>query len=335
MSDENQNKAAGGHARAQSLSPQARTEIAKRAAAERWRTDIPKATHAGLIYIGEAEIQCYVLDTGDRVISTRGMMKALGRRWRGRKYTGTELPVFAEANNLKPFIDNNLRAVLSPLEIRTDKGAKSQAFKAEVLPGVCRLYLAARRANALTQPQLRVADQCEILQNGLSELGILGLVDEATGYQYVRERDALQRILDKYLQDHAKRWSKTFPDEFWHKLIAVKGFPSYIALQRPAYVGHWVNDIVYDRLLPGIRKKLKELNPRTEAGHRKARHHQFLTEDHGVPELKEHLVRVMALMDASSSKAEFERLLNRAVPKHGDSLLLPFPDDEFRQPDAP
>ena len=42
-------------------------------------------------------------------------MKGLQRRWRGRKYAGTELPVFLEASNLKPFISDGLEPVLSPM----------------------------------------------------------------------------------------------------------------------------------------------------------------------------------------------------------------------------
>src|SRR5690606_187703 len=153
-------------------------------------------------------------------------------------------------------------------------------------------------------------EQAYVLIRGLAHVGIIALVDEATGYQQIRESDALQKILDRYIKEHAHRWAKTFPDEFWHKLITIKGYPSYIALRRPAYVGHWVNDIIYDRLAPGIKKKLKEINPRSPKGHRKNKHHQHLTEDYGVPELRDHLSKVMVLMDASANKNEFERLLN-------------------------
>lgn len=318
-------RAAGGHARAKLLSAEERSEIAKKAAAERWRTDIPKATHAGQIRIGDAEIQCYVLDSGDRVISTRGMMRALGRAWRGRKYTGTELPVFAEANNLKPFIDNDLAAVLSPLEIRTDKGAKSEAFKAEVLPGICRLYLTARRANVLTHPQMRVAEQCEILQNGLSELGILGLVDEATGYQYVRDREALQKILDKYLTDEWAKWTKMFPDEFYRHLFRLKNieYPSGAGGRKPGYVGHWTNDIVYSRLAPGVLDELKQKNPRTPNGSgRKRKHHQHLTREYGHPVLVEHLSNITFLMSTCADWDDFKRRLDLAKPKLGNTLEM-------------
>ncbi|MBK9585469.1 MAG: P63C domain-containing protein [Alphaproteobacteria bacterium] len=164
---------------------------------------------------------------------------------------------------------------------------------------------------------------------GLAHVGIAGLIDEATGYQEVRDKKALQAILDKYLQDHARKWAKTFPDEFWIKLIKVKGYPSYMALKRPSFVGHWVNDIIYDRIKPGIRKKLNELNPRLpETGRRKKINTQYFTEDYGLPELKDHLKGVMILMDAAGgSEVQFNRMLNRALPKYGDTIEMPLEGD--------
>ena len=128
-----------------------------------------------------------------------------------------------------------------------------------------------------------------------------------------------------------KNWvePKTFPDEFWDKLLRIKGYPSFIGLKRPAFVGHWVNDVVYSRLAPGVKTKLQELNPREESGHRKRKHHQFLTDDHGVPELKQHIAKVMVLMDASSNRREFERLLNRSLPRYGDTIELPLNDPNY------
>ena len=98
--------AKGGRARAEKLTSEQRSEIAKKAADARWGADLPQATHDGTLVIGDAEIPCYVLESGERVLTTRGMMQGLGRRWRGRKYSGTELPVFIEAKSLTPFINN-------------------------------------------------------------------------------------------------------------------------------------------------------------------------------------------------------------------------------------
>lgn len=89
----------------------------------------PRATHGGTLKIGDAEIPAYVVKIGgkaERVLSTRGIMKSLKRTWRGRKYTGTELPVFLEASNLKPFISKDLGPVLSPVYFVTEKGAKAE-----------------------------------------------------------------------------------------------------------------------------------------------------------------------------------------------------------------
>jgi len=124
MTDES--KAKGGFARAEKLTPAQRSEIAKKAAEARWEASIPKATHSGILTIGDAEIPAYVLENGERVLSTRGIMKSLGRTWRGRKYPGTQLPVFLEANNLKPFISDEDDPVLKPVrfEVNTTPSAR-------------------------------------------------------------------------------------------------------------------------------------------------------------------------------------------------------------------
>lgn len=315
-------KSFGGKARAAALTSDQRKEIAKKAAEKRWGTNLPQATHEGELTIGEEIVPCYVLEDGQRILSTRGIMKALGRAWRGRKYSGTELPVFLEAKNLNPFIANNLSLV--PTEFKTDKGMLSEGFPAETLPAVCEVYLKAREMGVLTTQQLVVAHQCEIIVRALSSIGIVALVDEATGYQEVRDRQALQKILDKYLSEEKAKWAKTFPDEFYKKMFRLKGWEfNPLSVKRPGVIGHYTNDIIYQRLAPGILKKLQELNPKTDKGNRKNKHFQYFTDDYGLPELKEHLTKVMFLMDASGNDWDlFKSLLNRASPKQGNSLEL-------------
>jgi hypothetical protein len=81
---------------------------------------------------------------------------------------------------------------------------------------------------------------------------------------------------------------------------------------------------VYARLAPGILKQLEEKNPADERGYRKARHHQWLTDDVGNPALAQHLHTVITLMKLSDSWAKFYGMLNQAFPKRGDTLGLPF-----------
>lgn len=313
----------GGKARARNLTAEERSTIAREAALKRWGDDMPRATHSGILEIGNAEIPCYVLENGERILSTRGVMASLKRSWRGRKYPGTELPVFLEAKNLKPFISSEMSPVLEIVEFRTDVGTKSEGFRAEILPSVCEVYLRARDAGALKAGQGTVATQCEILVRGLSQIGIIALVDEATGYQDVRDRQALQAILDKYLTDEWAAWTKTFPDEYYKELFRLRGMPyPSVGKNKPSYIGHLTNNVVYSRLAPGVKKSLQEKNPRLPSGSRARKHHQHLTRDFGHPELTDHLQKVIFLMKACDTWEDFEKRLDRAATKYGDTIPL-------------
>jgi hypothetical protein len=321
--DPSQVASEGGKARAAKLSPEQRSEIAKRAAAKRWGNSKRRATHAGTMTIGDAEINCYVLEDGKRIISTRGMMKALGRTWRGRKYTGTELPVFLEAKNLKPFISNDLEAVLVSVEFDTPKGTSAEGFEADLLRLTCEAYLSARDAGVLKPSQQVLAKQADILMRGFAKVGIIALVDEATGYQEDRARGALAEILEAFISEELRKWVKTFPDDYFNELARLRGVSlDSVSVKRPQYFGHLTNSIVYKRLAPGVKEELSRLTPKTESGNRKHRFFQRLSDDVGHPKLREHLASVIALMKASDDYDSFEKLLNRALPKYREMPLF-------------
>ena len=291
---------------------------------------LPQATHSGILKIGNVEISCYVLENGERVLSTRGMMKSLGRSYRGRKVSGTQLPVFLEAKNLKPLIDKHLEMGPAPVVFRTDRGIISDGYDAELLPTICDIYLEARETGSiLTPPQQIIAKKCEILVRGFARIGIIALVDEATGYQEVRARKALEEILDKFIAEELRKWAKTFPDEFYKEVFRLKGW-AYApwSVKRPGVIGRYTNDIVYERLAPGVLDELRRRNPTMPKGYRKVRHHQWLTEDIGHPRLREHIAAVIALMRASNNWTQFHRMLQRAFPRYGTTLDLPFSDEE-------
>lgn len=281
------------------------------------------AQYSGILTLGDLELSCFVTGDGERFISGRSMTGAIGMKGRGQG-----MARISSNSTLKPFINNALSmAIEMPVEIVGKTPKPVHGYRAEILADICDALLEARKAGALkTEQENRYGHHAETLVRGFARVGIAALVDEATGYQEVRESRALQKILDKFLNDEARKWSKTFPDEFWQKLVRVKGYDSYLAVKRPAFVGHWVNDIVYARLAPGVKDRLREINPRTERGGRKNKHHQHLTEDFGLPELHDHLKKVMVLMDASSNKREFERLLDRSLPKYGTTIEMPLED---------
>jgi hypothetical protein len=75
----------------------------------------------------------------------------------------------------------------------------------------------------LTKSQKIVGKKADILVRALASVGILALVDEATGYQYDRARHALEEILDKFISKELRKWAKTFPDEFYEQMFKLRG----------------------------------------------------------------------------------------------------------------
>ena len=206
----------GGQRRAEKLSQTKRSEIARQAALARWGDNAVDALTDGALLIGEREIRCAVLADGRRVLSQQTVLQTLGRARSAKGRTGGQsgLPPFLAASNLQDFINDDLRELLEPIPYRPRTGGKAYGYRAEILPMVCDVYLEARKAKRLTSNQEPVAHICEILVRGLAKVGIIALVDEATGYQQVREKRALQVKLQAFIAEDMQKWVKTFPDEF-------------------------------------------------------------------------------------------------------------------------
>lgn len=321
--------AAGGKKRAALLSPDQRSEIARAAAEHRWealgRLRV-RATHEGQLSLGDTELTVAVLEGGVRVVRSANVLTALGRPWRGQ-YKRTGLPSFLEAKNLSPFITNELQSVLEVIEYTGLTGKRQVGYKAELLPLVCEVYLAAREAGVLTSTQRETARLTELLTRALARVGIAALIDEATGYQDVRDRQALQAILDAFLSQELAAWARRFPDAFYKEMFRLREWEWNTLKQGkgqgPRVIGKYTNDFVYARLAPGILDELQRRNPADERGHRRSKHHQWLSEDVGHPALAQHLHAVIGLMKASESWDQFTKLINRAFPRRTDINDLP------------
>ena len=331
LDDDVTGRAKGGVARARNLDPSRRSEIAAKAAAARWKNaDLPLAEFGSAdrpLRILDAEIPCYVLSDGTRVLTQEGFLTALGRAKKAKGGTGASvgvdsLPAFLAANNLKPLISKDIHESTTPVEFRLPTGGRAFGFRAELLPKVCNIYLQARDAGLLLPSQVRLAQQADMLVRGLAETGIVALVDEATGYQQVRARDALQAYLDRFLRKELAAWVKMFPDEFFQEIFRLKRWNWTGTSRRPGVVGHYINDLVYDRLGPGVLSELTRKNPSDGKGQRKARHHQWLTEDIGNPALAQHLYALIGFMRAEDDWDSFKARFHRAYPKKGETLSL-------------
>lgn len=314
----------GGKARAAKLTPEQRSEIAKKASSARWSV---KALYEGEVQVSEdISIPCAVLEDGTRLLTQQGFLKAIGRARSAKGGQGSTVEgviPFLAAKNLQPFVSDELRAAAVPVEFRTDKGTKAYGFHAELLPQVSEVYLSARDAGVLHSSQLAVAKACDIVTRGLARVGIIALVDEATGYQEIRDRDALQAILKKYVDGKLYEWTKTFPTEFFKEIFRLKEW-EWNAGKMPGVVGKYINDLIYDRITPDLLIELKKQNPKNDRGNRRYRHHQLLSRDLGHPELTLRINQILGMAYACENWDQFYFSVQRKFPKQGSTLMMDF-----------
>jgi hypothetical protein len=328
----------GGEARAKSLSAEERREIARKGAAKRWgKPSVPVATHGSEdhpLKIGDVEIPCYVLENEKRVLTQKGILRALGSPGgsasRGGGAEGNRLARFAAGKSLSSFISDEAKAVLmNPLEFELpNKGGRAYGYEATVLADICEGVLAARKAGALMHHQQGIAVRCEILVRGFARTGIIALVDEATGFQSDRNRDALAKILTAFIAKELQPYAPTFRADFYQNLLRLRKMTFNGSLQHPRYIGKLTNDLVYRRLAPGVLEELRRINPPNERGQRKHKHFQWLTQQIGYQKLLQHLAAVTALMRVFDDYDDFKKAIDKALP-----VQLPMP--LFDKKDAP
>lgn len=330
-------KQAGGIARAKVLSKAQRKAIAQNAAQSRW--NLPIAEYAGELKFGELSFPCAVLSDGVRVLTETDFMAGLGMYRSGalsvRREQGidgsAQIPLYLAFKNLGPFVAKHLDNVhIKPLKYRTLTGGTAKGgIPATLIPKICAVWLDARKAGVLGQRQEQIADRAELLLRGLAEVGIIALVDEATGYQKDRANDALAKILEAFIAKELRPWVHTFPNEFYENLFRLRGmkYPSD-SVKKPQYFGHLTNNIIYARLAPKVLEELKQSTPRDGKGRHKHQLHRRLTSDVGHPKLREHIASAVSLMKISDSYQQFESFLERAHPKYNETIPIPFDSPE-------
>ena len=324
-------RARGGLARAKRLSPEQRRAIAKKAAAQRWATDdLPTAVCSSEdtpLRISDISLDAYVLDDGTRVLSQAGILRALGRNKRAAMRS-VEVPPMLQGAGLEPFLSAEILDKSRPISFRTPNGLRANGYRAELLPEVCEVYLKAREAGTLAPNQRPVAQQAEILMRGLAKVGIIALVDEATGYQELRARNALAEILEQFIAKELQAYVRTFPNDYYREMFRLRGlsYPEH-TVRRPQYFGTLTNDIVYRRLAPGVLSELKKVTPRDKSGKPKHKLFQRLTTNVGYPKLREHLGSVTTIMKLSDSWEQFMGHLDKLHPRYGDTIPMDLTDN--------
>lgn len=273
----------------------------------------PKALYKGKLPIGGLELECAVLDDGTRVLTQAAVFKAFERPRKGMnsrlEIDGTRIPPFLAAKNLTPVISKDILEWTTPVNYK-DGSQERSGYRAELLPVMCELYLKARRENILTTSQLRFAELSEILLASFAKVGIIALIDEATGFQLDRKHDALRILLEQYIAEGLQKWVKKFPDEFFTQLDRLYKNEKTTSRTRPKYYGNFINTYIYEPIENGYVKQELDKKNIKDNGKRKARFHQWLT-DFGNSQLALQIGRVMGVMEISTNIRSFKEKIAR------------------------
>ncbi|WCK26608.1 P63C domain-containing protein [Agrobacterium pusense] len=256
----------------------------------------PFAKWKGQIDLGGDLLDCYVLDTGQRVIALRSAIKSFAGIESGN------LGNYIGVSGLKPFINSDL--ILGELSEFSIPGTqfRGNGMTTEHFELICRGYVQALYQNApLTDRQREIAIKCAVLTSGLTRTGLDALIDEATGYQYEREEDALQVKLRAFIAEELRAWEKTFPDELWEEFGRLTNWQGSLK-SRPKYWGKLVIELVYDTLDPDVAKYLRDNRPPANV-----RWHQNLTENLGVRQLVSRCFEIVGLAKSCRTMAELRK----------------------------
>jgi hypothetical protein len=336
-------KAIGGKIRAEKLSPERRKEIAQKAAQERWgnpNINLIQATPQKELRIGDMTFPCSVLNDGTRILTQSDFMKGMGMYYSGwvarnrPEGQSADVPHFLSFKTLNPYISKHLGDLQSiVVKYKTLKGTVAHGIKAEIIPKICEIWLDADENGKLPPRQKKIAEKAKILMRALAHVGIIALIDEATGYQAIRPQDALQKYLELIISKELAAWVKKYPDEFYQNIYKLKGW-TWPGMQKNRYsvVARYTNDLVYQRLAPGLLNELQSKSPKDDKGNRKNRLHQWLTEDIGDPILAQHLHSLIMFQRLAIANGHgwnrFIKMVDKVLPKRGSTLFIPFSEPE-------
>ena len=282
--------------------------------------------------LGSLELDCYVLEDGTRVFSGRGIQKALGSKSTSGQWLSTYINKGPLANRFSKDLSKITERINNPIKFRRNNAGGSQVatngYDVTLLVDICSAILDADRENIEVDHQIVM--NADIIIRSVAKVGIIALVDEATGYQYDRERYELQQILKKYISEELLPWTKRFPDVFYKELFRLNGWDFTVKgiHNRPGIIGKWTNKIIYEQLPKGVLDELKRKTPKNERGNRTAKFHQHLTLDMGEPELEKQITKVIALFQASDNMQQFWTMFQKMIDRQNGQLSLPFVFDE-------
>jgi len=279
---------------------------------------MPKVAHKGTLELSGIPVNCYVLDNGERILSLRNAVKAISNKDNGnldgynpliQKKKGAVQNQPVSSGN--PLIHNEKGAVQNIEFLIEETDTVATGISTDYFVSICEAYVKGLSERTLkTERQKEIAYRCAIILSGFARVGIISLVDEATGYQKVREETELRDKFSAFVSEHIRSWEKTFSDRLWTEFARLTRYQGNPFTNRPSYWGRLVRDTIYMSLDAELYGVLKE---KKGAGNSKL--HQGLTEEIGVKVLTSHIDEIIGISKVCDNVIEFKSLVKERYSK--------------------
>jgi hypothetical protein len=301
-----------GLARANALTPDQRSEIARKAANTRHALGRPlEAIRKGNFQEDFGiDAECYVLNDERKtaVMTQRGIAAALGLSSPG----GKDFERLVSGKVLSKYIGAEvLERIIQPIEFKwVYPGAKQsetmiKGYGADILIDVSNAILAADAAGQLRGHQSNLARQARVILNASAKSGITGLVYSLAGYR--PEIEETIQAFKAFVQAEAKKYESEFPTELYAEWARLYGHKP----QRSWKDMHLTINHVYYPLAKSDGKLLSLLREaRNSAGDKNAKLFQFLNLV-GARALRFQLGRVYDVAQNAESIEEYEREISK------------------------
>lgn len=256
----------------------------------------PKVVNSGVLELFN-DLPCYVLSDGQRVFRLSNLTKALRDKEHGKfgNYLAT--------SNIAKYLPERLRPLTDETHDRTPQGVMEfeyddnieKGYNSEDFMDVCSAFVTANLNNEkLSEAQQEMVRNANKFILATAKIGIIALIDEATGYQAERNSKELQLKMKYFLVDEdssARDWEKTFPDELWFEFGRLTNWKGSLKL-RPRYWGKLVKALIYRLLDKDIAEYLENNKPPKYTGQK---YFQWLNEGYGIKELTQHIWLIIGM----------------------------------------
>jgi hypothetical protein len=243
--------------------------------------------------------QCYVLDNGQRVLTLNGAVRVLTGTARERGDFGKYIDAIPS-----DFQPKSVRANF--VEFALPTGGTAKGIAAEALMDICHAYDDALVAGKLRKNQRHLAMNARKVIRANSKIGLIALIDEATGYQLERAKDDLRRIYGRLLRESPDKYRVRYTQDFVNAMSVLYRKPL-----NPSRFPNWLSPLIwkfYKTVLgDSVLRELHARCPEPRHGNNK---HQWLQDE--IQRLTERDIDVMTILaQESRNKEEFWNRMDR------------------------